>query len=60
MATEFAEDFIITIAANRGEKLKTDRTEWGTGKEYYAEKALTIGLIDSIDTFENVLNYFNT
>ena len=60
MTDESCEDFISTIEKNRGDKLKSDRSEWGTGKEYYSDQSIKIGLIDGIDTFENVLNYFNT
>ena len=31
-----------------------------TGKMFFAPEAMDIGMIDEIDTFENVLNYFNT
>ena len=60
ISDKFAEDFIQTIETNRNGKLKTGRAEWGTGKEYFADQALEVGLIDGIDSLENVLNYFNT
>lgn len=55
----FNESFLSQIEENRSGKLKTDRKEWGTGKVFFAEEARDKhGLIDDIDTFENVLNYF--
>lgn len=50
--------FLGMIENNRGDKLTKDRSEWGTGKVYFAKDALSLGLIDQIDSFENVLNYF--
>ncbi len=60
LLSDFAEYFIKEVEENRAGKLKSDRTEWGKGDDYYAAKALGHGLIDGIDNFENVLNYFNT
>lgn len=55
----FNESFLSQIETNRAGKLKTDRKEWGTGKVFFAEEAREKhGLIDDVDTFENVLNYF--
>jgi len=56
----FNEEFLSMIETNRAGKLKADRKEWGTGKEYFADHGIELGLIDNIDTLENVLNYFNT
>lgn len=55
----YAEDFISNVEKGRGDKLLKPRSEWGTGKTYFADEALSIGLIDAIDTFENVVNYFS-
>ena len=60
IANQFNEHFLSLIESNRTDKLKADRTVWGTGKVYFAEKALELGLIDGIDTLENFINYFNT
>ena len=46
------------VEENRGDKLKVGREEWGTGKLFYADQALEMGLVDSIDSFHNILNYF--
>lgn len=56
----YNESFLELIETSRDGKLTADRSEWGTGKVYFAEEAKKIGLIDSIDSFDNVLNYFNT
>ena len=45
-----------SIERNREGKLSNGRDVWGTGKVYFAEEALTLGLIDEINTFENTLN----
>ena len=55
----FNDQFLSMVEQNRGEKLKADRSVWGTGKEWFAEEALELGIIDGIDTFENFINYFN-
>ncbi len=55
---KFNEDFLSTIEKNREGKLKSDRKTWGTGKVWFAEDALKIGLIDEINTFTNTLNSF--
>ena len=55
----YAEDFISNVEKGRGDKLLKPRSEWGTGKTYFADEALSIGLIDAIDTFDNVVNYFS-
>ena len=60
IANQFNEHFLSLIESNRTDKLKADRTVWGTGKVYFAEKAVELGLIDGIDTLENFINYFNT
>ena len=53
------EDFITHIEQNRTGHLTADRKIWGTGKTFYGKEALDIGLIDKIDSFNNILNYFN-
>ena len=52
--------FLELIETSRDGKLTADRKEWGTGKVYFAHEAQKLGLIDGIDSFDNVLNYFNT
>lgn len=54
----YNESFLTTIETNRAEQLKFGRKVWGTGKVFFAEDALEIGLIDEINTFNNILNYF--
>jgi len=56
----FNEWFLSMIETNRADQLKGDRKVWGTGKVFYGDKSLEIGLIDAVDTFENFINYFNS
>ena len=56
----YNEDFISRIANFRGDSINQDQSTWGTGKMFFAPEALELGLIDAVDSFENVLNYFNT
>lgn len=58
LANIFNEHFLSTIEKNREDKLTETREVWGTGKVYFAEDAIKLGLIDKIDTFTNTLNYF--
>ena len=54
----FNEEFLKHIESNRPD-MTTDRKTWGTGKDYFAKDALSIGLIDAIDSFSNILNHFS-
>lgn len=56
IANQFNGMFIDMIQANRDQALTADKKEWGTGKVYFAEDALKIGLIDSIDSFQNCVS----
>lgn len=60
IADRYNEGFISQIEKQRGEYLQSDRKIWGTGKVFFADKALEIGLINAIDSFDNILYYFNT
>lgn len=55
----FNEEFLKHIESSRSGLLKADRKVWGTGKEFFGDKALEIGLIDAIDSFSNILNHFS-
>lgn len=57
-ADTFNEMFLSMVETNREGKLTADRSSWGTGKMYFAPEALELGLIDNIDSFSNILNYF--
>jgi protease IV len=48
--------FIDTVKEGRGDKLSAEANPF-TGKVYFAEEALEIGLIDGICTFEDALDY---
>lgn len=56
VADKFNEMFISSIEKNRDGKLTASREVWGTGKVYFAEEALKLGLIDEINSFSNTLN----
>lgn len=58
IADTFNEMFLSMVETNREGKLTADRSSWGTGKMYFAPEALELGLIDNIDSFSNILNYF--
>lgn len=49
-----ADHFINAVKTNRGDKLTTD--SWNTGKMYFADEAVKMGLIDGISTFEESIN----
>lgn len=55
-ANEFNSHFLDTVSQNRGDKLTDD--SWQTGRTFTAQQALSIGLIDEINTFSNTLNSF--
>jgi protease-4 len=48
-----ADQFINTVAANRGTKIKNDK--WKTGKMFYAKDAQKMGLIDGIKSLDQVV-----
>lgn len=54
----YNEMFLSMVENNREGKLSKDRSVWGTGKMYFAPDALELGLIDTIDSFSNIFNYF--
>lgn len=55
----YNEAFIASIATAREGKIEKEQAKWATGKLFFADEALKLGLIDQVDTFENVINYFN-
>lgn len=58
LTDKYNDHFLQSIETNRADKLKESREVWGTGRVFFADEALKLGLIDSIDTFSNTLNYF--
>lgn len=58
IANKFNDAFLELIEQQRGDALTADRKLWGTGKVFFAQEALSLGLIDKIDSFDNILNYF--
>ena len=55
MIDTFNESFLASIEKNREGKLSAGRDVWGTGKVWFAEDALKLGLIDEINSFQNVI-----
>ncbi|MDR1436827.1 MAG: S49 family peptidase [Candidatus Symbiothrix sp.] len=55
----FNEQFIASIARYREGKISEDQSAWSTGKIFFADEAIKLGLADSVDSLENVINYFN-
>ena len=56
----YNENFISSIANARAGVIDEDQSTWATGKMFFAPEAISLGMIDEIDTFENVLKYLNT
>lgn len=49
-----AEQFIATIHANRGDRIKSE--DWNTGKMFYAPAAKKMGLIDGIKSVSEIFD----
>lgn len=56
----YNEDFISRISEFRSGTINPDPSKWATGKTFFADEALSLGLIDQIDSLDNVIDYFNT
>jgi ClpP class serine protease len=56
MANRYNDEFLSMVDANRNGKLKND--SWNTGKLFDADKAMEIGLIDEIATWEETVYSF--
>jgi len=55
LVDQYNEFFLKAIAENRKEKLQTPEDSWGTGKMFFAEQAITEGLIDDQGSFDSYL-----
>ena len=55
MLSVFTQKFIDGIASDRKSKLSDDQKLWNTGKTMYAKDALSIGLVDKICTFAQMV-----
>ena len=53
------ESFLSAVESGRSERLTADRTQWGTGRTFSTQEALSMGLIDGIDTLPNVIDYIH-
>ena len=58
MCDRFNESFINSVKKKRKCMCDTEKT-WSTGKLFFADDAIKNGLIDSVDSLDNVLNFFN-
>ncbi len=54
-ANSFNDKFLAMVNTGRNGKLTADEKTWGTGKVFYAPKALELGLIDGILSYEETL-----
>lgn len=52
---KFNELFLSSVKEYRGDKLQAKEEEWGSGKLFFADEALKIGLIDGIGTFDELV-----
>lgn len=50
-----ASNFIKAVNVNRGEKASANQEKWDSGKMFYAKEAKSVGLIDGIKSFEQVI-----
>ena len=53
------EFFLSEIKSGRGDKLTAGEEAWGTGKTFFADQALELGLIDEIASFQDVIHSLN-
>ena len=51
-----ADTFINAVEMNRGGRATDSKSDWSTGKLYYAKDAQRAGLIDGIKNFEQVVS----
>lgn len=56
----YNENFIASIANYRKGRISEDQSQWNTGKIFFAEDAIKLGLADEIASLTDVVNYFNT
>jgi ClpP class serine protease len=47
--------FLSIVSEGRKGKLSAGKEEWGTGKMFFGQKALDLGLIDGILSYEETL-----
>lgn len=58
LVNKFNENFLSDVKANRSDKLNAQDDLWNTGRLIFADEAQTIGLIDGIDSLENIIDKF--
>jgi ClpP class serine protease len=60
LVNTFNDHFLAGVRSDRGEVAAKNEKEWSTGKMFFAQEAISIGLADEIGTLEDVVNSFNT
>jgi ClpP class serine protease len=50
------DEFISFVKTARGDKAAANESTWGTGKMFYADEAVKLGLADGIKSFEQVIS----
>lgn len=58
LVNTFNNQFLADVKSNRGHALKGKDSEWNTGKLLFTDKAEEIGLIDGVDSLENIIDKF--
>jgi protease IV len=58
LVNTFNDQFLSDVKENRGHALKGKETEWNTGKLMFASEAEKIGLIDGVDSLDNIIAKF--
>lgn len=53
---QITESFIATVREGRGDRLKAGKEDIFTGKVYDEKKALQLGMIDALGTFQDAIN----
>ena len=52
------ESFLSMVETNLGNQLKANRDDWATGKTFFANQAIDMGLINAVGTFDEFINSF--
>lgn len=52
----FNDQFLSDVKANRGSILNKDESTWGSGKVFYTDEAIELGLIDGVLSIEELAN----
>lgn len=58
LVNQFNDSFLADVKANRKNIISEKDSDWNTGRLMFAKEAQKVGLIDGIDTLENVISNF--